>query len=132
MTSIDPQTPASDLMRSLTDTVGVLLHQELRKAQEEMTDKARQAVKGVGILSGAAVLGALAAGTSATFVVRLLDGIMPPRAAAAFTTATFGAAATGLATWGIRELRSLQPPVPTQTMQSMRDDIDAAHREAHR
>lgn len=42
MTSIDPQTPASDLMRSLTDTVGVLLHQELRKAQEEMTDKARQ------------------------------------------------------------------------------------------
>jgi len=120
MTSIDPQTPASDLMRSLTDTVGVLLHQELRKAQEEMTDKARQAVKGVGILSGAAV------------VVRLLDGIMPPRAAAAFTTATFGAAAAGLATWGIRELRSLQPPVPTQTMQSMRDDIDAAHREAHR
>lgn len=131
MSSIDPQTPASDLMRSLTDTVGVLLHQELRKAQEEMTDKARLAVKGVGILGGAAVLGALAAGTGATFIVRLLDGIMPPRAAAACTTAMLGAAAAGLATWGVKELRAVQPPVPTSTIQSIRADIDTAHRETH-
>ncbi|GGL89324.1 phage holin family protein [Nakamurella endophytica] len=126
MSSTEAGSATSDLLRSLTDTVGALLRQEIGKARDEMTGKARQAGGGLALLGGATALGAMAAGTGAALVLRLFDRFLPPRLAAVVVTAAFSAGAVGLSTAGIRQLRELPPLMPDRTIRDIRDDIDAA------
>lgn len=126
MTSSDQNSQANDPMHSLTDSVAALLRQELRQAQQEMADKARQAAKGAGLLAGAGVLGGAALGTATTFVVRVFDRFLPRPLAAAVATASLGGAAAFLGAQGLAELRRLQTVVPEQTIRNVQADIDAA------
>ncbi len=111
-------------MRSLTDTVGELVRREIRQAQEELTGKARQAGVGLGLLAGAAVLGAMAAGAAGTAVVRLFDRLVSPRFGATLATAGFGAGAAWLAGRGLKEIRSVGSIVPEHTIAGIRDDVE--------
>lgn len=115
----------SDLLESLTDDVSRLVRQELRRAQAELADKARQASRGGMLLGGAGIFAALAAGSSAVFLQRVLDTFLPPRLAAAVATTGYGAAGATLAIRGVAELRQAMPLVPAETVTSLRDDVQA-------
>ena len=117
---------ASNLVGALTQDVSALVREEIRAAQAELTGKARRAGRGGALLAGAGVLGALATGSSAVFLLRALDRVLPPRTAAAMLTVLYagGAAALGAAGWG--ELRRAMPLVPEETVTSMREDVQAA------
>ena len=90
---------ASNLVGALTQDVSALVREEIRAAQAELTGKARRAGRGGALLAGAGVLGALATGSSAVFLLRALDRVLPPRTAAAVLTVLYagGAAALGAA-----------------------------------
>ncbi|OZM77236.1 phage holin family protein [Pseudonocardia sp. MH-G8] len=117
---------SNELLRALTDDVRALVQQELRNAQTELTGKARVAAKGAAMLGGAAVFGALAAGTSAAVLTRMLEKVLPPTMAAAFATALYGGAAGMLAGAGVEELRRALPLVPEQAVDGLRADARAA------
>jgi hypothetical protein len=117
---------SSELLQALRDDVRSLVQQELRTAQTELTDKARGAAKGAAMLGGAAVFGALAAGTSAALLTRMLEVVLPRTMAAALATAAYGGVAGMLAGAGIEELRRVLPVVPEQTVDELRTDVRAA------
>jgi hypothetical protein len=126
MPDAEDSSPTSELVRELSDTVSALVHLELRQAQLELSRKAREAARGGALLGVAGVLGGVAAGSSASIVRRRLDRAMPPVAAAATTTALFAAAAGAVAARAAVVLRRASPPVPEQTVASLRADLDAA------
>jgi hypothetical protein len=126
MTSSTPGSSTADLLQSLSADLSALVRQELRQAQEELTQKARQAGQGGALLGGAGVLGALAAGSSAVLLVRILDRWMSPTAAAALATGLYAGGAGMLAVQGVQRLRQALPVVPEGTVASLRQDARAA------
>jgi hypothetical protein len=114
-----------DLLRRLTDNVQSLVQGEVASARQEMTDKALALRPAAGMLGGAAVLGALAAGTSAVVLVRLLDRFLPPTTSAAVVTALLGGGAAVLAKAGAEQVRLVGPPVPERTLESVKADVAA-------
>ena len=120
------ESTTGELLQALTDDVRSLVQQELRSAQAEMTEKARRASKGAAMLGGAAVLGALATGTSAAVLTRILEKLFGPAMAAVIATALYGGGAALLANAGVEELRRALPLLPEHTVSSLRDDVQAA------
>jgi hypothetical protein len=114
-----------ELLRSLTENVQDLVRGEVAHARQEMTEKAVAARPAAAMLGGAAVLGALAAGTSAVVLVRFLDRFLPPTTSAAVATALLGGGAAALARAGIEELRRVGPPVPERTIENVKADVAA-------
>ena len=122
-----PDRTAGQLVDDLTSDTVRLVRAEVRKGQEELLAKAREAAKGAALLGGAAVLGALAAGTSAAFVVRTLGTFLPKPAAALTATVLYGGAAAALGAVGLEELKRVGPLLPEETIASIREDVRAVH-----
>jgi hypothetical protein len=123
-TRSDPaDSSTGDLLRTLTENVRSLVQGEIASARQEMTDKALAARPAAAMLGGAAVLGALAAGTSAVVLIRFLDRILPPTTSAVVTTALLGGGAAALAKAGIEQLRLVGPLVPEDTIASVKADV---------
>jgi len=114
-----------ELLSTLTENVRSLVQGEVASARQEITDKALAARPGAALLGGAAVLGALATGTSAVVLIRFLDRILPPTTSAVVATALLGGGAAALAKAGVEQLRLVGPPVPEQTIESLKADVDA-------
>ncbi len=114
-----------ELLRTLTEDVRSIVRGEVASARQEMTEKALAARPAAAMLGGAAVLGALATGTSAAVVLRFLDKVFPPVTAAVAATALLGGGAAALARAGLEELRRVGPPVPERTIESVKADVAA-------
>jgi len=117
--------PTGELLRTLTDNVQSLVRAEIASARQEVTEKALAARPGAAMLGGAAVLGAMAAGTSAVVLVRALDRFLPPVASAAVATALLGGSAAALARAGVEKFRLIGPLVPERTLESIKADVAA-------
>jgi hypothetical protein len=117
------ESSGADAIRELVGDVRVLLRDELRTAQDELAGKARVASEGVLLLGVAAVLGAVAAGTSTVMIMRTLERILPPILAAAVATIIFAVAATVLARVGLTEVRRALPLFPEQALDELREEI---------
>lgn len=126
MTSRQSKASAGDAFKSLSDAVAGLLRQELRRGEAEMREKARLGSRGAVLLAAAGVCGGAAAGTAAVTLVRLLDRVLSPRASALAATACLSVAAGIFASRGFRELRPALPLLPTDTLGSLADDLDAS------
>ncbi|HET6257765.1 MAG TPA: phage holin family protein [Pseudonocardia sp.] len=120
------ESSTGELLQALTDDVRSLVQQELRSAQAELTGKARRAGRGAAMLGGAAVLGALATGTSAAVLTRVLEKLFGRTMAALIATALYGGGAAMLANAGVEELRRTLPLLPEHTVDSLREDVRAA------
>ena len=121
-----PNRTAGQLVDELTSDTAQLVRAEVRKGQQELLDKAKEASRGAALLGGAAVLGALAAGTSATFVVRTLGKVLPAPTAAFLATALYTGGAAALGSAGLAELKRVGPLWPEETLASIREDVRAA------
>jgi len=121
----DQSRTAGQLVDELTSDTAHLVRAEIRKGQQELLAKAREASRGAALLGGAAVLGGLAAGTSAAFVVRTLGTFLPKPAAALAATLVFGGGAAALGLAGAEEIRRVGPLLPEATIASLREDVRA-------
>jgi hypothetical protein len=126
MTSSTPGGSTGDLLQSLSADLSALVRQELRQAQQELAGKGKQAGKAAALLGGAGVLGALALGSSAGLLLRLLEHRFSPTTSALLATLLYGGGAAALGTVALQELRRAWPPVPEATVASVRDDVRVA------
>jgi uncharacterized membrane protein YqjE len=115
-----------ELFKHLSDDLSTLVRQELRLAQAEMTDKGKKASIGASMLGGAGVVGMLALATLTTFFIALLATAMAVWLAALIVTVLYGAAAGALALIGKNRVSEATPPVPEQTVETVKEDVQWA------
>jgi uncharacterized membrane protein YqjE len=112
------------LVKDLSRDTSLLVRQEIALAKAEMAEKGEKAGVGLGMLAGAAVAALLMLGTLTAFLVLALDGVMPAWTAALVVTLLWGVVAGVLALLGRQALREMGSPMPEQTMESVKEDIE--------
>jgi hypothetical protein len=111
-----------ELLRRLADQTTRLVRAEIALARTELTDKVRVYARASGTLGGAAVLGLGAFGAFTTMLIAALALALPVWAAALIVTVVYGGIALVLARRGQAMVRDV-PPVPTQTIESTKEDV---------
>ena len=116
----------AELVKELSREVSQLVREEIALAKAEMTQKGKHAGIGAGMLSGAAVLALAAVGGSMAFLMLVLDSWMPGWLAALIVTIAYAAAAALLALRGKERISHATQPAPTQTIESVKEDVQWA------
>jgi MFS family permease len=118
--------PLGELVKQLADQTSTLVRQEIELAKAETTLKAKTAGKGAGLIGAAAVIGLLAAGALTAFLIMLLDGALANWLSALIVAVVFAAVAGGLALAGKNRIQRATPPVPEQTIETVKEDAQWA------
>jgi hypothetical protein len=115
-----------ELFKQLSDELSTLVRQELRLAQAEMTGKGKRAGIGAGIVGGAGLVGVMAFGTLTACLVAALAEAMDVWLAALIVTVVYAAVAGVLALQGRERIQQATPPVPEQTVDTVKEDVQWA------
>jgi MFS family permease len=118
--------PIGELVKQLAEQTSTLVRQEIELAKVETTQKARTAGKGAGLIGAAAVIGLLAAGALTAFLIMLLDGALANWLSALIVGVVFLAIAGILALQGKNRIQRATPPVPQQTVETVKEDVEWA------
>ena len=111
---------SGDLARQMT----ALVHHEIELAKAEMTQKGKRAGFGAGMFGAAGVLAAFGFGcVTACFVAALQLGISVWLAALIVGLIYFAAAGI-LALMGRRQISEATPPMPSQAVESTKEDVE--------
>lgn len=115
-----------ELLRQLSDQTATLVRQELDLAKAELTEKGKQAGVGAGMFGAAGVAGLYAVGALTAAVILALSLAMTGWLAAVIVAVIYGAVAGVLALTGKSRLQRGVPPVPEQTVQTVKEDVAVA------
>jgi Putative Actinobacterial Holin-X, holin superfamily III/PRC-barrel domain len=122
--------PVADLVKQVRDEAQALLSRELKLAKAEMSEKAKEVGIGAGMLGGAGYLGHLAALGLMLCVIFALATFMPAWAAALIVTIVFVAGAGALALIGRKRIQKAGPPIPEESVKSVKQTIETVKEEA--
>jgi uncharacterized membrane protein YqjE len=116
-----------ELLQRLARETSVLVRQELDLAKAEMTEKGKRAGRGAGMFGAAGVVGLLALGAlTACLIALLATALDHVWLAALVITVVYGAVAGVLALMGRREVQESTPPLPEQTIDTVKEDVQWA------
>jgi hypothetical protein len=115
-----------ELLKQLSQETTQLVHQELELAKAELQQKGRQAGAGAGMFGGAGALGLAALGALTACFILALDLIMPAWLAALLVAVVYGIIAFVLVKQGQAKLKQAAPPVPEQTIETVKEDVEWA------
>jgi len=115
-----------ELVASLSRDLSTLVRQEVELAKVEMSEKGKKAGLGAGMFGGAGVAGLLALICLSVMAILVLNAWMKDWLAALIVTLVWGAAAGLLAMRGRQELQQMGSPVPEQTKETIKEDIEWA------
>jgi nitrate/nitrite transporter NarK len=125
--STDPQSRSiSELTRELTDQTSRLAQKEIELAKAELWAKGKQAGIGLGAFGGAGLVAVLALGALVATVILLLATAMTVWLAALIVTVVLFAIAGVLALLGKSKVEKAAPPVPEQTIETVKADVAEA------
>jgi uncharacterized membrane protein YqjE len=119
-----------ELMRQLSDQTATLVRQELELAKAELAVKGKRAGVGAGMFGAAGVFGLYALGALTATVILALSLAMKGWLAALIVTVVYGAIAGVLALAGKSNVSKGVPPVPEQTVETVREDVQVAKQRA--
>jgi hypothetical protein len=112
-----------EVAKQLTTDMSTLVRQELALAKAELAQKGKEFGAGGALVGGAAVAGWMALLALTLCLVFLLALVMPTWVAALIVALVWGAAAAVLGIRGRDRIRAGAPPVPEQTIESVKEDI---------
>ncbi len=115
-----------ELFNELSTELSELMRQELQLARAEMTEKGKQVGIGVGMFGGAGIVALLAAGTLSACLIAALAKALDIWLAALIVTAIYVAVAGALALIARKRVSKSTPPVPEQTVETMKEDVQWA------
>src|SRR4051812_21314454 len=118
--------PLGELVKQLAEQTSTLVRQEVELAKAEVAQKGEQAGKGAGLIGAAAVIGLLAAGALTAFLIMLLDGALANWLSPLIVGVVSGATAALRALRGRNRIRNGAPPVPEQTVETVKEDVEWA------
>ncbi len=120
----------ADLLRQLSEQTTTLVRQELDLAKAELAVKGKRAGLGAGMFGVAGVFGLYAVGALTACVILALSLAVAGWLAALIVAVVYGAIAGGLALTGKNKVQEAVPPVPEQTVESVKDDVESTKQRA--
>jgi len=118
--------PLGELFKELSNDLSTLVRQELPLARAEMTEKGKQAGVGVGMFGAAGLASLLALAALTTCAIAALATGMEAWAAALVVATIYGVAAGALALSGKNRVARATPPVPEETIETVKEDAQWA------
>jgi hypothetical protein len=122
--------PTAELLRQLSEQTTALVRQELELAKAELAVKGRQAGAGAAMFGAAGILGLYAAGALTACLILVLSLAVTGWLAALIVAVAYGVATGALALNGKTRISRGVPPVPEQTVQSVKQDVEVAKERA--
>jgi uncharacterized membrane protein YqjE len=113
----------ADLARQLSTQTTELVHQEVELAKAELRDKGKRAGIGAGMFGGAGALGLYALGALTAAIIAGIAEALPVWASALIVAVLYGAIAGILALRGKNKVQQATPPLPEETVQSVKEDV---------
>jgi hypothetical protein len=123
---------AGELVKQLSEQVSVLVRDELRLAQLEMTRKAKQGGAGIGMLGGGGLVALYGVGCLIACAIIAIAGVVAAWAAALIVGAALLAVAAAAALLGKGRLQEATPPVPEEAVGSIKTDVEEIRERARR
>ncbi|TDD15792.1 phage holin family protein [Nonomuraea diastatica] len=120
------------LVNDLSEQVSRLVKDELRLARIELQEKGRHAGFGAGLVGAAGVTALFGGGALVAAVILLLALVLPGWLAAAIVAVVLFVVAAVLGLTGKKQVQRATPPVPRETLASVRADIDMVKEYARR
>lgn len=120
----------ADLLKQLSDQTATLVRQELDLAKAELTAKGKKAALGAGMFGGAGTFGLYAIGALTACLILALSTAMDGWLAALVVAVVYGAIAGVLALTGKKNVQEGVPPVPEQTVESVKEDLESTKQRA--
>jgi hypothetical protein len=118
--------PIGELFSKLSNETSTLIRQEMELARAELTEKGKQAGKGAGLFGGAATVALLGAGAITAGIVMLLGLLIPDWLSAVIVGLVYVGVAALLGLKGRDEMQHAAPPVPEQTVDTVKEDVQWA------
>jgi uncharacterized membrane protein YqjE len=127
-----PERSTAELVKQLSEQVSELVRDELKLAQLEMTRKGKQAGVGIGILGGGGLVALYGLGCLIACVIIAISGVLAAWLAALIVGAALLTAAGVAALVGKGRLQKATPPVPEETVSSVKTDVEEIKERARR
>ena len=118
--------PLGEVAGDLTRDLSLLVRQEMELAKAEMKEKGRVAAPGLGMIGGAGVTGLMAAGALTAFLVLTLSIFLPEWSSALIVGAVLAAVTYVLVKQGKERVEKAGSPVPEQTIETVKEDVEWA------
>jgi hypothetical protein len=118
--------PLGEVAKDLTSDVALLVRKEIELAKAEMAEKGRTAAPGLGMVGGAGVVGLCAAGALTASLILVFSLFLPDWAAALIVGVVLAAVAFVLARQGKEQIADAGKPVPEQTIETVKEDVEWA------
>ena len=124
--------PTGELVKQLSEQVSVLVREELKLAQLEMTRKGKQAGVGAGMLGGGGVIALYAIGCLIACVILAVSEGLAAWLSALIVGVALLAVAGIAALVGKSRLQKATPPVPQDAVGSVKTDVEVIKERARR
>jgi hypothetical protein len=118
--------PLPELMKTLANQTTSLVRQEIDLAKAEFSEKGKKAGQGAGMFGGAGVIGFLAFAALTAAAILGLATALPDWLAALIVGLVYAAVAGVLALQGKNKVQEAGPPVPEQTVETVKEDVEWA------
>ena len=128
----DQEHSTGELVKMMSEQISMLIRDELKLAQLEMTSKGKQAALGAGMFGASGMVAVYGVGCVLACVIIALSGVVAAWLAALIVGAALLACAACVALVGKQRLQRATPPVPEETVASVKADVDEIRERAHR
>ncbi|HVD58476.1 MAG TPA: phage holin family protein [Thermoleophilaceae bacterium] len=118
--------PTADLLKELSDHTTTLVKQEIDLAKAELSEKGKKAGLGAGMFGGAGLFGVFSFAALTTCIIAALESPLNLWLAALIVAVVYAAVAGVLALQGRNKVKEAGPPVPEQTTESVKEDVQWA------
>jgi hypothetical protein len=120
----------AELLQQLTEQTTRLAQKEIELAKAEMAVKGRRIGTGVGAFSGAGLLALLALGALTAAAILGLATAVAGWLAAPIVAVVYLAVAGAMALVGRSKVQAATPPLPEQTVESVKEDVQETKQRA--
>ncbi|HEV2061133.1 MAG TPA: phage holin family protein [Solirubrobacteraceae bacterium] len=122
--------PIGDVVNRVKEDASTLVSQEMRLAKAELAGKAKEVGLGAGMAGGAGYVAYLASIAFMLTLIFALAEVMPEWTAALIVTVLLAAVAGVLALQAKKRIQQAGPPIPEQTVESVKQTMQTVKEEA--
>ena len=114
---------AGELIKLLSADISTLFRKELELAKVEVTEKGKKAGAGIGMFGAAGLVGMVAFQALTACLILVLAIPLPAWAAALIVGVVYAGIAAFLGLRGRDRVKDASPPVPEQTVETLKEDV---------